>query len=60
MGQLAKPDLFEFAKWSLNNSVKFISWKLIDIIPKKLYTEKKKNTQIWPFSDIAIKNRAIQ
>ena len=41
MGKLAKPDLSDLENDILNNSMKSISWQLINIIPKKLYTRNK-------------------
>ena len=41
MGKWAKPDLFDLENDLLNNSMKSISWQLINIIPKKLYTRNK-------------------
>ena len=41
MGKWAKPDLSYPETDLLNNSMKSISWKLINIIPKKLYTRHK-------------------
>ena len=67
MGKWAKPDLSALENYLLNNSMKSISWHLINIIPKKLYirykikairpllrklTKSSKNSQIWPLSDL--------
>ena len=41
MGKWAKPDLSDLENDLLNNSMKSISWKLINIIPKKLCTKNK-------------------
>ena len=41
MGKWAKPDLSDLENDLLNNSMKSISWQLINIIPKKLYTRNK-------------------
>ena len=41
MGKWAKPDLSELENDLLNNSMKSISWQLINIIPKKLCTKNK-------------------
>ena len=40
-GKWAKPDLSDLENDLLNNSMKSISWQLINIIPKKLYTRNK-------------------
>ena len=37
----AKPDLSDLENELLNNSIKSISWQLINIIPNKLYTRNK-------------------
>ena len=37
MGKWAKPDLSDLENDLLNNSIKPISWQLINMIPKKLY-----------------------
>ena len=39
MGKWVKPDPFDLANALLNNSIRSISWQLINIIPKKLYTK---------------------
>ena len=41
MGKWAKLDLSDLENDLLNNSMKFISWQLINIIPKKLCTKNK-------------------
>ena len=41
MGKWAKPDLSDLENGLLNNSMKSISWQLINIIPKKLCTNKR-------------------
>ena len=41
MGKWAKSDLSDLENDLLNNSMKSISWQLINIIPKKLYTGNK-------------------
>ena len=41
MGKWAKPDLSYLENDLLNNSMKSISWQLINIIPKKLYARNK-------------------
>ena len=41
MGKWAKPDLSDLENDLLNNSMKSISWQLINIIPKKLYARNK-------------------
>ena len=41
MGKWAKPDLSNLENDLLNNSMKSISWQLINIIPKKLYARNK-------------------
>ena len=41
MGKWAKPDLSDLENDLLNNSMKSISWQLINIIPKKLCTKNK-------------------
>ena len=41
MGKWAKSDLSDLENDLLNNSMKTISWQLINIIPKKLYTRNK-------------------
>ena len=41
MGKWAKPDLSDLENYLSNNSMKSISWQLINIIPKKLYTRYK-------------------
>ena len=41
MGKLAKPDLSDLENDLLNNPMKSISWQLINIIQKKLYTRNK-------------------
>ena len=41
MGKWDKPDLSDLENDLLNNSMKSISWQLINIIPKKLYTRNK-------------------
>ena len=69
MGKLAKPHLSDLENDILNNSMKSISWQLINIIPKKLYTRNikrkvirpllrkltnsSKNSQIWHLSDLS-------
>ena len=67
MGKWAKPDLSDLENDLLNNSMKSISWQLINIIPKKLYTRNKEsyqnvfekigktyqNSKILPFSDLS-------
>ena len=45
MGRWTKPDLSDLENDLLNNSIKSISWQLINIIPKKLYEEIKKSYQ---------------
>ena len=37
----AKPDLSDLDNDLLNNSIKAMSWQLINIIPKKLYSKIK-------------------
>ena len=41
MGKWAEPDLSDLENDLLNNSMKTISWQLINIIPKKLYSRNK-------------------
>ena len=41
MGKWAKPDLSDLENDLLNNSMKSISWQLINIIQKKLYARNK-------------------
>ena len=41
MGKWAKSDLSDLENDLLNNSMKSISWQLINIIPKKLYARNK-------------------
>ena len=67
MGKWAKPDLSDLENDLLNNSMKSISWQLINIIPKKLCTKNKEklsnrfwenwqkvaNSQIWPFFNLS-------
>ena len=68
MGKWAKSDLADLENDLWNNSMKSISWQLINTIQKKLYTrnneklshrfwdnwQKKlqKKKQIWPLSDL--------
>ena len=47
MGKWAKPDLSDLENDLLNNSIKSISWQLINIIPKTQYAKNKEN--LWPF-----------
>ena len=49
MGKWAKPDLSDLENDLLNKSMKFISWQLINIIPKKLCTKNKEklSTRFW-------------
>ena len=45
-----KPDIFDFESDLLNNSIKPISWQLINILPKKLhakYKDQKLSDQFW-------------
>ena len=41
MGKWAKPDLADLENDLLSNSMTSISWQLVNIIPKKLYTRNK-------------------
>ena len=41
MGKWAKPDLSDLGNDLLNNSMKSISWQLINILHKKLYARNK-------------------
>ena len=50
MGEWAKPDLSDLENDLSNNSMKSISWQLINIIPKKLYArykDKKLSDRFW-------------
>ena len=49
MGKWAKPDISYLENDLLNNSMKSISWQLINIIPKKLYTinKEKLSDRFW-------------
>ena len=40
MWKWAKPDLYDVDNNFSNNSIKSISWQLINIFPKKLYAKK--------------------
>ena len=48
-GKWAKPDLSDLGNDLSNNSIKSISWQLINIIPRKLYTTntKKLSYCVW-------------
>ena len=74
VGKWTKPDLSDLENDILNNSIIYISWQLINIIPNKLYAENKEkwpdcfeqiakkyqNNQIWHFLTLKMTIRAIQ
>ena len=75
MGKWAKPDLYDLENDLSNNSIKSISWQLINIIREKLYTNNNKSyctvlgekvtkfpnlTFVLPFGHWQITFRAIQ
>ena len=39
MGKWAKPDFYDLENDLSNDSIQYISWQLINIIPKKLYAK---------------------
>ena len=67
VGKWTQADLSGLENDLLNNSIKSISWQLINIIPNTLYAknkeklpdcfehiaEKYQNSPIWPFSDLS-------